>query len=60
MLELNTRYVLRNPENIEKIIVINNAQDQAYYSKYVGQEGYSFTPIKVSTAPDSTCVSCEG
>lgn len=58
MLNTETRYVLRYKDT-EKIISINNAQDQAYWSKYLNDPEYTFTEVKVSEPRGNVCLACE-
>lgn len=67
MLKENTRYVLRNPEGIEKTITIKDEQDLQFWSKYEGRRGFTFKEqpqdemkfkprVHVS---DTVCFACE-
>jgi hypothetical protein len=59
MLTINTRYIRRSPEGEETISIARNEAELAYHQD-LQNEGYTYTEVAISTAPDSTCISCEG
>lgn len=57
MLKTNTRYVLKNPEGVEKIISIKSEEDAAFYTPYLDKPGFVFTEVKVHQMKEE-CESC--
>jgi len=58
MLE-KTRYILAY-KGTEKIVIIKDDADVAYWSKKMENPDYVFREVKIATVPEAVCIGCEG
>lgn len=50
---------ITSPTGVTKLVKAETEADKAYYMKWV-ERGYIVKELKISTVPESRCISCEG